>query len=89
MKYKLMLFLCIVTAIILGAYLGGLCADSTAPYINWLGFSKSFGFDTISMDLAVLKFDLGLHFDLNVMQLLFILIAVVVAPKLADKIKTK
>ena len=88
MKFKLTLLLCIIIAVILGALLGGVCADSANPYIHWLGLGKSFGFDTIAIDLHVLKFSFGMHVDINVTQILFIILAIVVSPKIAAAIKT-
>ncbi len=88
MKFKLSLLFCIIIAVIAGAFLGDLCAAASVPYITWLGHGLSFGFDTISLNLHVMQLDFGLHMDINVMQILLVLIAIVVAPKLAAAIKT-
>ena len=88
MKFKLTLLLCIITAVILGALLGGVCADSANPYIHWLGLGKEFGFDTIALNLHVVQLTFGMHININVTQILFIILAIAVSPKIAASIKT-
>lgn len=89
MKFKLTLFLCVALAIVSGAFLGELAAKSINSYISWLGYALNFGFDTKNFDLHVVQFNFGLHMNINVLQLMLTLLAVVVAPKLAASIKTK
>ena len=89
MKFKLTLFLCVALAVVAGAFLGELASRSLSPYISWLGYALNFGFDTKNFDLHVLQFNLGLHMNINVLQLILTLIAAVLAPKLAASIKTK
>lgn len=89
MKFKLTLFLCIAVAAIAGGFLGELAAGSLSPYVSWLGYSAAFGFDTISLDLHVIQISFGLHLNINVTQLLLVVLALVVSPKIAAAIKTK
>ena len=89
MKFKLTLFFCIVIAAVVGGFLGELAAGSLNPYVKWLGYSAAFGFDTKSLNLHILQLDLGLHLNINVTQLLLVALALVVAPKIAEAIKTK
>ena len=88
MKFKLTLLFCIIIAVISGSFLGSLCAKSAYKSISWLGLSTSFGFETKSLDLHVLQLSIGLHVDINVVQILLIAIALVIAPKIAASIKT-
>ena len=88
MKFKLTILLCIIVAVIAGSYLGDLCAQSMFKSVSWLGYGASFGFETKSLDLHVIQLTIGLHIDINVLQLIFIVIALAVAPKIAASIKT-
>ncbi|MBR6760987.1 MAG: DUF4321 domain-containing protein [Oscillospiraceae bacterium] len=87
MKYKLTLLLCIIVAVIGGAFLGELCVG--LPYIEILGRPFTFGFDTVNVDLHFLRFSFGLMLDVNLTQILLLMIAIVVAPKIAAQIKTQ
>jgi len=88
MKFKLTLFFCIAIAAILGALLGGLASTSTNAYLHWLGFSKAFGFDTIELNLHIIRLSFGLHVDINITQILLVIVAIAVSPKVAASIKT-
>ena len=88
MKFRLTLLFCIIIAVIAGAFLGDLFANCGISYLSWLGYGKSFGFDTFALDLHILQLDLGLHMNINVMQLLLVVLAIAVAPKIANAIKT-
>ena len=88
MKYRLTLLLCIIVSVIAGSFLGDICAKSMYKSVSWLGLGTSFGFDTKSLDLHVLPLTVGLHIDINVLQIIFIMISIVVAPKIAAAIKT-
>ncbi len=86
MKYKMTLIFCIIAAVVLGAYLGEMCSD--IEYLKFLGYSKSFGFDSTTFDIQVISLTLGFRVEMNVMQLLLLAISIFVARKLADAIKT-
>lgn len=86
-KARLTLLFCTVIAVVLGAFLGELCSVSENAYIHWLGYGKSFGFDTISLNLHVIELSFGLHMDINVMQILLIVAAIALTPKIAASIK--
>lgn len=88
MKFKLTMLLCIIIAVIAGSYLGDICAHSMFKSISWLGYGASFGFETKSFDLHVIQLTFGLHIDVNVLQLIFIVCALAIAPKIAASIKT-
>ncbi len=88
MKFKLTLFFCLVAAVLTGSFLGDLCAKSTYKSVSWLGLGATFGFDTKALDLHVLQMNLGLHVDINILQVLLIALALVLAPKIAKAIKT-
>ena len=89
MKLKITILVCIIFAVLTGYYLGALCVSSEIAYLTWLGKSLNFGFDTINIDLNMLKFSFGLHMDINFLQLLLTVILVACAPKIAAAIKTK
>ena len=88
MKFKITLFFCLVAAVICGYFLGEVFASSSIAAISWLGKVFTFGFETTSFDLRIIRLNLGLHIDINVMQLLFLILAIAIASKIAASIKT-
>lgn len=87
MKLKLIILLCIIIGVLTGYYLGEVCASSGLAYLAWLGKSLNFGFDTVNVDLNMLKFSFGLHMDVNFIQILLVVLLVALSPKIAASIK--
>lgn len=87
MKTKLMYLFLIIVAILSGYLLGNLCAGVEEPTVSWLGTGLNFGFDTTTINLHAITLSLGLQVSINPLQVLFILLAIVLAPKVAAKIK--
>lgn len=85
MKLKLTYLFMIITAILLGHVLGNACAGD--PTIAWLGKSLNFGFDTTTLNFSAFTLCIGLQVSINILQILLILIAVALTPKVAAAIK--
>ena len=82
MKGKLTEFFLLVAAIVAGHFLGNVCADSLEPFISWMGFAISFGFDSINIDIDVLQLTIGFHMSINFLQIVLILLVVALGPQL-------
>ncbi|MBR5370824.1 MAG: DUF4321 domain-containing protein [Oscillospiraceae bacterium] len=89
MKLKITILFCIIFGALAGYYLGALCAGSDIAYLAWLGKSLNFGFDTINVDLNMMKLSFGLHMDINFIQIFLTVLLVALSPKIAASIKTK
>ena len=87
MKLKLTYLFLIIIAVLCGYYLGISCANSGEPLIAWLGYTLNFGFGPTNVDLSAFNLDIGLHFSINFLQILFIALAVAISPKVAAAIK--
>ena len=87
MKRKLVYFFLIVIAIMVGHFVGLMLANDTNSLVAWLGSYMSFGFDTQNIDINVMQLSLGLRFRINFLQILLILLAIVMTPKISDAIK--
>ena len=87
MKLKLTYFFLISIAAVVGHFLGASCAATGDYLIKWLGLGLDFGFDTVNFNLNVIKLTLGLHININILQLMLVTLAIILAPKVSDKIK--
>ncbi len=85
MKNKLVFLFCIIVAIIIGTFLGEICADT--PYLEWLGRNFAFSTGIYDLNLHFVKLTLGLDFSINLAQVLMMMIALYVSPKIASKIQ--
>ena len=87
MKKALLMSLFIITAIVLGALIGNACAS--VDFLDWLAYSKSFSFQPGTFDIDVFSLTFGLHFKMNVAQLILIFIGIFSYTKLAPKLISK
>ncbi|MBR4201454.1 MAG: DUF4321 domain-containing protein [Oscillospiraceae bacterium] len=87
MKNKLVYLFLIITAILIGHLLGLACASVADSSVSWLGHSLNFGFDTTTLNLSAITVSFGLQVSICPMQILCILIALLLAPKVAASIK--
>ncbi len=86
MKNKLVLLFMIVTAAVLGGLLGNLCEGIYG--VSWLAYSKAIGLDATTLNLSVFDLTFGIHFQLNVAQIILLAVALFVSPKIANAIQT-
>lgn len=87
MKMRLTYLFMIIVAIVFGHLLGNACAGMSEPGIAWLGKSLNFGFDTTTFNLTAITLNLGLHVSINTVQILLIILAIAMTPKVAAAIK--
>ncbi len=85
MKNKLVFIFCLIIAIILGTFLGTVCANT--PYLEWLGQNFAFSTGVHDLNLHFLKLTLGVDFSINLAQVLMMIAALFVSPKIAAKIQ--
>lgn len=84
MKNKLVLIFLILAAAIVGGILGELTVGMYG--LSWLSYGKTIGFDTISLDIIFMDLTFGLHFSLNVAQVILLMIALLVHKKVSSLI---
>ena len=87
MKKKLIYLLMIIMAIVFGYLLSNLCAGLDEPTVSWLGTSLSFGLEPATLDLHAFAVTFGLRLSISPIQILLILLAIVLSPKIAASIK--
>ena len=87
MKNKLVYLLMIILAIVFGYLLGILCAGMDEPMVSWLGTSLDCKLDPATVDLHAFALTFGIRLSINPIQILFILLAIVISPKIAASIK--
>ena len=87
MKNKLVYLFLIIAAILLGHLLGLACAAVADTSVSWLGHSLNFGFDTTTLNLSAFTLSLGLQVSICPMQIICIVFALLLAPKVAAAIK--
>lgn len=69
-KNTLILIFLVLAALVLSALVAGL--TSGVEWLKWLTWGDSIGFDTASVDLAIIDFSLSFHMQVNVLQVIFI-----------------
>ena len=72
-----------------GLLLGTLLSEAAAKvsWLSWLCWGKSIGIESLSVDLAVVKFNLGFTISMNVALFLCIVAAVILYVKTSGKIR--
>ncbi len=87
MKKKLIYLLMIIMAIVFGYLLGNLLTGLEEPTISWLGTALNFELAPTTLDLHAFAITLGLRLAISPIQILLILLAIVLSPKIAASIK--
>lgn len=73
-----MLFLLILVGLVIGGVIGDIFQDS----IKWLSYSKTIGFNPVTIDLNVIKFTLGLIMKINLASVIGIVISILIFTRL-------
>ena len=74
-KGTLVLIIFILCGIVIGGLIGQLTKD--VSWLSWLSYGKEFGLvDPITLDLGVVRFTIGLMFDINISSIIGIAIAI-------------
>lgn len=79
------LVLLILSGIVIGGFIGEFLGATfpKSEIIRWLNYSKTFGFDTISLHLgSTLIFNLGLKITISISSILGVVLAIVIYRKL-------
>ncbi len=85
MKNKLVLLFLIIAAAVLGALIGDVVQGVHG--LSWLAYAKSIGFDATTLKLDIFDITFGVHFSMNVAQILLLCVALLSARKLSDAIQ--
>ena len=69
-----------VLFILAGIVLGGFLGDMLAPYSfwSWLSYGKTFGIETVTLNLSILTLTFGLQIKINIASILGIIAAVLI-----------
>ena len=79
-KGTLVLIIFILCGIVIGGLIGQLTKDIS--WLSWLSYGKEFGLvDPITLDLGVVRFTIGLMFDINISSIIGIAIAIFIYRK--------
>lgn len=81
MKNKLVFIFLVLTAAVLGGVIGELTVGMYG--LSWLAYGKTIGFDTVSLNIIFMDLTFGLHFSLNVAQVILLLIALLIHKKVS------
>lgn len=84
MKNKILLIMLIIA----GAIIGSIAAKGAVnnEMLSWLAYSKEIGIDPTNINLVIIKLTIGFNFSMNVAQIIFMLIAIAIYPKLSKAI---
>ena len=84
MKNKILLIMLVIA----GAIVGSIAAKGAAgnEMLSWLAYSKGIGISPTSINLVIIKLTVGFEFSLSVAQIIFMLIALALYPKLSKAI---
>lgn len=66
----------VLAGIILGAFLAYVC--SGVPYVGWLAWGKELGVETVTIDLYVIRFTVGLMIRATISQIFTIAAALII-----------
>ena len=54
--------------------------------LSWLAYSKEIGIDPTNINLVIIDLTIGFNFSMNVAQIIFMLAAIAIYPKLSKAI---
>lgn len=68
-----------LAGIVLGAFIADICAGKS--FVSWLAWGKSIGFESVTIDLYVVKISIGLMINATISQIFTIAAALVIFAK--------
>ncbi len=80
MKTKILLIGLLIAGAIIGALLGQ--TVSGTDVLGWLAYSKNISISPFTLNLVIIKLTFGIDFSMNIAQVLCMVIAIAVYPKL-------
>jgi len=74
----------LILLVIAGAVFGSLLASATGDIngLNWLAYSKQVAISPFTLKLVIVNLTFGIEFSISIAQVLFMIVAVAVYPKL-------
>lgn len=69
----------LLAGLVIGGFLAYICEGR--PYVGWLAWGKSVGIESVSVDLYVVKFSLGLMIQATISQIITIPLSLVIFSK--------
>lgn len=78
-KNTLLLIFFVLAALVLAALVAEL--TSGISWLKWLTWGESVGFDGVHLDLAIIDFSVSFHMQVNVLQVVFIVVALLIYRK--------
>lgn len=85
MKTKILLIGLLIAGAIIGALLGQ--AVGGTDTLSWLAYSKNISVSPFTINLVIIKLTFGIDFSMNIAQVLCMIIAIAVYPKLKKVIE--
>ena len=80
MKNTILLILLIIAALVIGSLIGTATAEMNG--LDWLAYALEVGIDPTPINLIIIKLNFGFQFSMNIAQIIFLIVAVAVYPKL-------
>ena len=80
MKNTILLILLLIAGMVVGSLIATATADIEG--LNLLAYSMEVGIDPTPINLIIVKLTFGFHFSMSIAQIIFMIVAVAVYPKL-------
>ena len=80
MKKTVLLILLLIAGAVVGSLIGTACEGTDA--LGWLAYSQRIAIDSTTINLIIAKLTFGIDFSMNIAQVIFMVVAVAVYPKL-------
>lgn len=80
MKKTILLILLLIAGAVVGSLVGTAAAGVEA--LDWLSYSKEIGIEPGPINLVIIKLTFGIEFSMSIAQVIFMVVAVAVYPKL-------
>lgn len=80
MKTKILLIGLLIAAAVIGALLGQTVSGTDT--LGWLAYAKNISISPFTINLVIIKLTFGIDFSMNIAQVLCMVIAIAVYPKL-------
>lgn len=74
------LFLFIFAGIVLGGFLGEWLGQY--DFFYWLAYGKSFGLETVTLNLSIIQLTFGFQFSINLASIIGIVISILIYRKI-------
>lgn len=81
MKKTILLILLLLAGAVVGSLVASVTGDISG--LNWLAYSKGISISPpLTINLVIMKISFGIDFSMSIAQLIFMIIAVAIYPKL-------